>query len=98
MDTKDAQELMRRLYLDRDRDRGIEGTLLRTFQELSELTEAIMSKSSHEEITSEMADAFAWLCSVANLLDIDLSDALLSKYRNTCPRCLHSPCNCTDEP
>ena len=94
MDTKDAQDLMRRIYLERDKERGVEGVLLRTFDELEELREAILEDRGYEEIEKEVADVFAWLCSLANLLDIDLSDALNKKYPNVCSKCGKTPCQC----
>ena len=98
MDTKDAQDLMRRIYLERDKERGIERTLLRTFHELGELSDAILKQYSRIEIEREVADVYAWLCSVANLLDVDLSDALVEKYGNGCSKCGKTPCECDDTP
>jgi NTP pyrophosphatase (non-canonical NTP hydrolase) len=98
MDTKDAQDLMRRIYLERDKARGLERTLLRTFQELGELSDAILKEKGQDAISDEIADVFAWLCSLANLVEIDLSDALLKKYNNACSRCGKVPCECTDSP
>ncbi|MFW9907343.1 MAG: MazG nucleotide pyrophosphohydrolase domain-containing protein [Candidatus Thorarchaeota archaeon] len=94
MDTKEAQDLMRRIYLERDRARGILLTLERTLEELEELNEAITKEKDRDSVEEEVADVFAWLCSVANLLDIDLSDALLKKYRGACSRCEKVPCEC----
>lgn len=96
MDTREAQEIMRRVYYERDRARGVERTILRTFQELSELSEVVMENRGHDERVSEMADVFAWVCSLANLLDIDLSEALASKYADSCSRCHSAPCQCKD--
>ncbi|MFW9920536.1 MAG: MazG nucleotide pyrophosphohydrolase domain-containing protein [Candidatus Thorarchaeota archaeon] len=93
MDTKDAQDLMKRIYLDKDTERGVRGTLLRTFEELGELSEAI-TKGERENIEEEMADVFAWLCSLANLLDIDLTESLLNKYQGACSKCGKLPCTC----
>ena len=93
MDTKDAQDLMKRIYLDKDRERGVQGTLLRTFEELGELSEAITG-GKREDIEEEIADVFAWLCSLANLLEIDLTDTLLSKYQGACSKCGKVPCEC----
>ena len=94
MDTKDAQDLMRRIYIERDRERGVEGVLLRVFEELEELKEAISEKKASDNIQEEIADVFAWLCSLANLLDIDLSEALIGKYPNGCSKCGKVPCEC----
>ena len=96
MDTKDAQELMRRIYLKRDKERGLERTLHRTFQELGELRDAILQEGTMDEISDEIGDVFAWLCSIANLLEIDISDALMNKYPGVCYRCGKVPCECTD--
>lgn len=98
MDTKEAQEMMRRVYFKRDKARGVERTLLRTFHELGELSDAILREKGSEAISDEIADVFAWLCSLANLLEIDLSDSLLKKYNNSCSRCGEVPCECTDAP
>jgi NTP pyrophosphatase (non-canonical NTP hydrolase) len=98
MDTKDAQDLMRQIYYERDIERGIDRTLLRTFQELGELSEAIQRKKSTDAVSAEMADVFAWICSVANLLEIDLSDVLHKKYPGVCYKCGKSPCECVESP
>ncbi|NHJ12264.1 MAG: nucleotide pyrophosphohydrolase [Candidatus Thorarchaeota archaeon] len=98
MDTKEAQELMRKIYLERDKERGLERTLLRTFQELGELSDAILKEGSKDEVSDEIGDVFAWLCSLANLVDVDISEALARKYPGTCCRCGKSPCECTESP
>jgi NTP pyrophosphatase (non-canonical NTP hydrolase) len=98
MDTKEAQELMRQIYLERDRERGLERTLLRTFQELGELSDAILQEGTRDEISDEIGDVFAWLCSIANLLEIDISEALKKKYPGVCYRCGKAPCECIETP
>ncbi|MFX1481793.1 MAG: MazG nucleotide pyrophosphohydrolase domain-containing protein [Promethearchaeota archaeon] len=95
MDIKEAQDMMRRIYLKRDRTRGVKGTLNRTFEELEELREAIQNRDS-ESILDEMGDVFAWLCSLANLLEIDLSEVLYKKYSNVCSKCKKAPCECPE--
>ena len=97
MDIEEAQEMMRKIYLVRDRARGIGGTLTRTFDELEELREAIENKESTTTIADEVADVFAWLCSLANLLEIDVSDAFYKKYSNVCSKCKKSPCDCPSD-
>jgi NTP pyrophosphatase (non-canonical NTP hydrolase) len=94
MKIEKAQEMMRKIYLERDRARGVEGTLKRTFDELGELKEAIKSKETLIAIADEVADVFAWLCSLANLLEIDVSDAFYKKYCDVCSKCKKSPCEC----
>ena len=96
MDIEEAQEMMRRIYFERDQARGIEGTLKRTYEELDELQEAIENQGSTQAIADEFADVFAWLCSLANLLEIDISEAFYKKYSNTCSKCKKSPCICPE--
>ena len=84
MEIEEAQKMMRRIYLERDQARGVEGTLKRTFEELDELQEAIENRGSTQAIGDEVADVFAWLCSLSNLLEIDVSEAFYKKYSNTC--------------
>jgi len=98
MDTKKAQDMIRNIYLERDRARGLERTLLRTFEELGELSDAILRSKSRNDMSDEIADVFAWLCSIANLLDIDLSEALFNKYNGVCSKCGRTPCECTEAP
>jgi NTP pyrophosphatase (non-canonical NTP hydrolase) len=93
---EEAQEMMRRIYLERDRARGVSGTLKRTFDELEELREAIRNKDTTKSIANEVADVFAWLCSLANLLEIDVSDAFYNKYSDVCSKCKESPCGCPE--
>ncbi|MBY8998806.1 MAG: nucleotide pyrophosphohydrolase [Candidatus Thorarchaeota archaeon] len=96
MKIEEAQDMMRRIYLERDQARGVEGTLKRTFDELEELSEAIKNRDTAQAIADEVADVFAWLCSLANLLEIDVSDAFYKKYNNTCSKCKKSPCICPE--
>ena len=94
MKIEEAQEMMRRIYLERDKARGVLGTLKRTFDELEELRNAVQDNDSFADIVDEVADVFAWLCSVANLLEIDMSEAFYKKYSNVCSKCKESPCDC----
>lgn len=97
MKIEDAQEMMREVYWDRDKRRGIKGTLQRTREELVELSDAILETEGSKEIEEEIADVFAWLCSLANLLEIDVAEAFYNKYPNVCSKCKESPCACPDE-
>ena len=96
MNISEAQDLIRRIYLERDKERGMERTLLRTFQELAELSDAISKGNPRKDIENEVADVFAWVISIANLLEIDLGTVLLDKYNNACSRCGKVPCVCSD--
>jgi NTP pyrophosphatase (non-canonical NTP hydrolase) len=50
-------------------------------------------KGSHEQQVHEFGDVLAWLTSLANQLDVDLTEAA-ARYANGCPRCRAIPCTC----
>jgi NTP pyrophosphatase (non-canonical NTP hydrolase) len=62
--------------------------------ELKELEEALESNDK-KALEDEFADVIAWLASLANITNIDLEKATLNKYDGKCPKCRHSPCQCT---
>jgi NTP pyrophosphatase (non-canonical NTP hydrolase) len=88
------QNMMRRIYFHRDSERGTDGTLEWLVDEVEELREALNEKDT-ESIENEFADVLAWLASLANVVDINLEKATLSKYDNRCPKCGLSPCECS---
>jgi NTP pyrophosphatase (non-canonical NTP hydrolase) len=85
--------MMRQLYFDRDSDRGTEGTLDWLVDEVEELREAL-KEGDTKAIEEEFADVLAWLASLANVVNINLEKAALSKYDNKCPKCGLLPCEC----
>ena len=90
---REFQKLMVTLYGDRDRKRGVERSLIWLQTEIGELLEAYL-KEDLDSLEEEVADVFAWLCSVCNLLDIDIETAAWKKYPFYCPKCGASPCKC----
>jgi len=90
---KEFQNLMKDLYIERDRKRGLDKTLLWLQSEEGELVDAYLKKDI-SAIEEEVADVFAWLCSVCNLLDIDLEKVIWVKYPKSCSKCGESPCKC----
>jgi NTP pyrophosphatase (non-canonical NTP hydrolase) len=87
------QQLMRRTYLRRDKKRGLDATVLWLVCEIGELADAVLKE---KPAGKEAADVFAWLCSVCNLIDIDLESASFKKYGRGCPRCRRESCICQD--
>ncbi|NHJ02053.1 MAG: nucleotide pyrophosphohydrolase [Candidatus Heimdallarchaeota archaeon] len=88
------QILMNQLYGERDRIRGQEKTLIWLQTEMGELFEAYL-KNNMNVLEEEVADVFAWLCSVCNLFGIDLEKVAWEKYPSICPKCQKSPCECS---
>jgi NTP pyrophosphatase (non-canonical NTP hydrolase) len=88
------QSLMRRLYFHRDSERGALGTYEWLTDEVGELGDALKANDK-KGMEEEFADVIAWLASLANVLNIDLEEAALTKYDNRCPKCRRAPCRCT---
>jgi len=93
MHIKDFQDIMERIYFHRDSRRGPTGTYDWLVEEVGELGEA-MKKDDRKALRDEFADVLAWLASLANVVDVDLEAAALSKYSSRCPKCSQSPCRC----
>ena len=93
MHINEFQKMMRQLYFERDSKRGTKGTLDWLNDEVEELKEAL-EEGDKKAAGKEFADVLAWLASLANIVDIDLEKATVSKYNNKCPKCGLSPCDC----
>jgi NTP pyrophosphatase (non-canonical NTP hydrolase) len=78
MEIREFQELIARKYKQRDQERGVPRTFLWFIEEVGELATALAGtdKANTEE---EFADVFAWLCTLANITDVDLERAC-AKY------------------
>lgn len=78
MHIKAFQQIIAEKYEKTDRERGVPKTFLWFMEEVGELATALASadKENQEE---EFADVLAWLCTLANISDIDLERAL-KKY------------------
>lgn len=76
---RDAQKIIREEFYEKDSTRGLYATFTWFVEEVGELAEAIV-EMDRRSIEEEIADVFAWLLSVANLLNIDLEEAFLKKY------------------
>ena len=81
---KELQNLMKKHYYRRDKERGIHATFAWLVEEVGELAEAILHNDK-EGIQEEIVDVLAWLASVANLTDVDLEEAFRKKYMNPQP-------------
>ncbi len=101
MHIREFQDLMRTLYFEQDKNRGTYKTFLWIIEEIGELAEALRNYQENLEtdegirnVENEMADVVAWTASLANILGIDLEDALFRKYPSVCPKCQKNPCSC----
>ncbi|MFX0140536.1 MAG: MazG nucleotide pyrophosphohydrolase domain-containing protein [Candidatus Hodarchaeota archaeon] len=96
MRISEFQKLIKDLYIERDKNRGIKATFIWLIEEIGELARIVKKNEVNLKMASEeLADIIAWTNSLANLLDIDLELALSSKYPNKCIKCKSNPCTCS---
>lgn len=76
---REAQNLMKVKYFERDSSRGIYATFTWLVEEVGELAEAILS-GDKESVKEEIADVIAWTLSLANLLGVDVEESFMRKY------------------
>ena len=89
----DFQKLIRGMYHEKDVARGVSGTFMWLMEEVGELSSALRG-GSKEEQALEFADVLAWLVTIANVAEIDLTDAVTRKYGGGCPGCGQFLCRC----
>lgn len=90
-------------YGEKNKERGVEYTLLRLFGEVRELLSLQMSTAEYhnsiddleKDITFELADILGWAVAVANVLEINLEKAVLNRYGKGCDVCKRKVCRCT---
>ena len=89
------QQLIREMYLEKDLARGVDGTFMWLMEEIGELASALRN-GTHEERLGEFADVIAWLTTIANVVGVDLAEAITLKYGAGCPGCGQFVCRCAD--
>ena len=62
-----------------DRERGTPATFLWFIEEVGELATALHG-DDRANLEEEFADVLAWLCTLANINDVDLATAVARKY------------------
>lgn len=87
------QDLIRKTYIHYDAKRGVNNTFLWLKSEVKELENAI-KRGDIKNQKEEIADVLAWLTSIANLLNINIEEAVIGKYGRGCPKCGSIPCKC----
>jgi len=89
------QDLIRRMYLPKDIARGVDGTFMWLMEEIGELAGALRN-GSQQQRAAEFADVLAWLATIANVVGVDLTEAVMAKYGSGCPGCGRFVCVCPD--
>ncbi len=93
MHVHEFQDMIRQIYFHKDSKRGAKRTYEWLVDEIEELEEALREKDE-DALEDEFADVLAWLASLANVVNIDLEKAALTKYNDKCPKCQEIPCTC----
>ena len=91
----DFQALIRKMYYTKAAERGIDGTFMWLLEEIGELAAALRSGTAADR-AEEFADVLAWLVTIANVAEVDLSSAIRNKYGSGCPGCGQYACQCAD--
>lgn len=97
MTVSDLQALIEKMYSARDRERGTPATFLWLCEEIGELATALREGTPAEK-EAEFADVIAWLVTLANINDVELTKALTAKYGSGCPGCGQWVCTCDAKP
>jgi NTP pyrophosphatase (non-canonical NTP hydrolase) len=88
MDSLSLRQFQRHIaqrYEQVDRQRGTPRTWMWFTEEVGELAHALAKGTDRANIEEEFADVLAWLCTLANINDIDLADAVARKYLSEKP-------------
>jgi NTP pyrophosphatase (non-canonical NTP hydrolase) len=81
MEISALQALVKERYFKTDNERGIYHTALWFHEEVGELSSAIAS-GDKENAKEEFADVLMWLMTLANLMEIDMEDAVAAYLSN----------------
>ncbi|QDU72372.1 MazG nucleotide pyrophosphohydrolase domain-containing protein [Mucisphaera calidilacus] len=86
----DFQDHIRAKYYEQDAARGTPGTFMWFVEEVGELATTLQKVrgeggtttggSTQADLEGEFADVLAWLCTLANINDVDLAKAVQKKY------------------
>ncbi len=85
---QELQRIIRDRYYATDKARGPQGTFVLFIEEVGELATALHTCAGSEpadaaaraNLEEEFADVLAWLATLANVMGVDLDQALRAKY------------------
>lgn len=76
----DFQKHISNRYEAADRARGTPKTWMWFIEEVGELSHALAKGDDRANLEEEFADVLAWLCTMANINDVDLANVVTEKY------------------
>ena len=96
----DMQRLIEQMYGTKDEARGVSGTFMWLMEEIGELAAELREQqpgaAPSDNLGKEFADVLAWLVTIANVANVDLTKAFHAKYGEGCPGCGKMVCECDD--
>jgi NTP pyrophosphatase (non-canonical NTP hydrolase) len=81
MEVSELQQIVRDRYFKTDKERGIYHTALWFHEEVGELSSAIAS-GDKQNAKEEFADVLMWLMTLANLMEVDMEEAVAAYLSN----------------
>jgi NTP pyrophosphatase (non-canonical NTP hydrolase) len=81
MEVSELQQIVRDRYFKTDNERGIYHTALWFHEEVGELSSAIAS-GDKQNAKEEFADVLMWLMTLANLMEVDMEEAIAAYLSN----------------
>ncbi len=81
MHISEFQRMILEKYGKRDRERGTPATFMWFVEEVGELATSLASNDPVNKV-EEFADVFAWLCTLANINDVDIEKACEKYTKN----------------
>jgi len=81
MEISALQKLVKDRYFEIDNARGLHHTALWFHEEVGELSSA-MAKGDKENAKEEFADVLMWMLTLANIMDVDMEEAIESYLKN----------------
>ena len=76
----DFQKHIEAKYAQYDRARDWSRTFAFFIEEIGELATALSEADDRQNLEEEFADVVAWLCTLANVANVDLAGAIAKKY------------------
>jgi len=77
----ELQKIVKERYFKTDNERGVYHTALWFHEEVGELSSAIAS-GDRENAKEEFADVLMWLLTLANLMEVDMEEAIAAYLSN----------------
>jgi NTP pyrophosphatase (non-canonical NTP hydrolase) len=81
MEVSELQQIVKDRYFKTDNERGIYHTALWFHEEVGELSSAIAS-GDKQNAKEEFADVLMWLMTLANLMEVDMEEAIKAYLNN----------------